>query len=229
MTKCFAYLRVSGAAQIDGDGFERQLLACQAYAAANGYEIVEVFKEMGVSGTKELDDRPALSELLAALEENGIKVVICEKLDRIARDLMIQETIIGDMQKHGYTLISTTEPDLCSDDPSRVLIRQIFGALAQYDRAMIVLKLRGARQRMKSRTGKCEGRKSFGERPEEQHALGAILGMSEQGWKTEDMARYLNSFENRERYQTRSGKPWRSSVVRKILAREKNRPTPASA
>jgi len=225
MTKCFCYLRVSGASQIEGDGFERQLLACQAYAIANGYEIVEVFKEMGVSGTKELDDRPALSELLAALEENGIKLVICERLDRIARDLMVQETIIGDMQKHGYTLISTAEPDLCSSDPSRVLIRQIFGALAQYDRAMIVLKLRGARQRKRLRTGKGEGRDAFGQKHGEQAVLDEMLRLAVK-YIPHDVAYHLNQ----QGLPTRSGKPWLPSVVRKILAREaKKSHTPASA
>src|ERR1700679_2981538 len=102
--KCFAYLRVSSLGQTQGDGYDRQILACETYANGNGYEIVEIFRE-SMTGKSELEDRPALSELLAALEENGIKTVICERLDRIARDLMIQETIISDMQKRGYTLI----------------------------------------------------------------------------------------------------------------------------
>jgi len=109
-----------------------------------------------------LRQQPALASLLAALEENGIKTLICEKLDRIARDLMVQEAIIADLRKKGYTLISTCEPDLCSDDPSRVLIRQIFGALAQWDRAMTCQKLRAARERKKAKTGRCEGRKPLG-------------------------------------------------------------------
>src|ERR1700728_1578789 len=123
--KCFAYLRVSSIGQTQGDGYDRQFAACQEWAEANGYEIVEVFRE-SITGKSELEDRPALSELFAALEENGIKTVLIEKVDRLARDLMIQESIIGDMQKHGYTLISVAEPDLCSTDPSRILIRQIF-------------------------------------------------------------------------------------------------------
>jgi len=151
MTEVFAYLRVSGKSQVRGDGFRRQFIAIRQYCAAHQLHIVRIFKERGVSGTKELDDRPALSELFAALEEDGIKSVVVEKLDRMARDLMVQETIMADMQKHGYTLLSTAEPDLCSRDPSRVLIRQIFGALAQWERAMIVMKLRGARQRKKAR------------------------------------------------------------------------------
>jgi hypothetical protein len=48
------------------------------------------------------------------------------KVDRLARDLMVQEHIIQDMQRRGITLISVAEPDLCSDDPTRKLLRQMF-------------------------------------------------------------------------------------------------------
>jgi DNA invertase Pin-like site-specific DNA recombinase len=219
MTKAFAYLRVSGKGQIDGDGFDRQLLAVQQYAAANEIEIVEVFREEGISGTKELDDRPALSELFAALEENGIKTVLIEKMDRLARDLMIQEAMVSDMQKHGYTLLSTCEPDLCSTDPSRVLIRQIFGALAQYDRAMIVLKLRGARQRKKAKTGKGEGRDSFGVKPGEALTLEQMKEWRTTGATFQHIADDLNNCG----YKSRTGKPWKASVVAKILAREERK------
>jgi DNA invertase Pin-like site-specific DNA recombinase len=216
MIKAFAYLRVSGRGQIEGDGFDRQLLACTQYAAANGIEIVEVFREEGVSGTKELDDRPALSELFAALEENGIKIVIVEKLDRIARDLIMQETIIADIQKHKNTLLSTAEPDLCSQDPSRVLIRQIFGAVAQWECAMIVLKLRGARQRKKARGERGEGRHAFGEKPGEAEVLEQIRAFKAQGDTTRGIAMALNAAD----VPTRMGGPWKAGTVAKILARD---------
>lgn len=135
MKNAFSYLRVSGKGQLDGDGFARQNKAIADYALANGISVIETFEELGVSGTKELDDRPALQDLLAALKEGDAKVVIIERLDRLARDLMVQETILSDLMRQGFEVISVCEPDLCSTDPSRVLVRQIFGAIAQYDRA----------------------------------------------------------------------------------------------
>ena len=86
---CYSYLRVSGASQIDQDGPERQRLACQEYAERNGYTIAGEYFEKGVSGKSELANRPALSEMLAAMEESGVTVIIIEKLDRLARDLMV--------------------------------------------------------------------------------------------------------------------------------------------
>lgn len=217
--KAFAYLRVSGKGQVDGDGFPRQLEAVQKYATANEIEIVEVFREEGISGTTELDGRPALSELFAALEENGIKTVIVEKLDRLARDLMVQETIMADIRKSGYTLLSTCEPDLCSNDPSRVLVRQIFGAISQYEKEMIVLKLRGARQRQKAKTGRCEGKKPFGFYPEEQETIAVLNCFRMAGTPT---SRILEELTNKG-HKTRSGKPWNASTIRKILQNEAKR------
>src|SRR5450432_1163859 len=151
MTKAFAYLRVSGKGQVNGDGFPRQLSAIKAYAKAQDIQIVRVFREEGVPGATELANRPAFVEMMTALHTNGTRLVLIEKLDRLARDLMIQETIIGDLRKNNFELISVAEPDLLKDDPSRKLMRQIFGAIAEYEKTMIVLKLRGARVRAKAK------------------------------------------------------------------------------
>lgn len=213
MKNAFAYLRVSGKGQLDGDGFTRQAQAIAEYARANGISILETFKEEGVSGTKELDDRPALQDLLIALKKGSVKTVVIEKLDRWARDLMVQETILSDLMKQGFEVISVSEPDLCSTDPSRVLIRQIFGAIAQYDRAMVVLKLRGARQRVKAKRGKCEGVKSFGSMEGEQVTVDRMTELRATGMSLDSIAAALNS----EGRATRMGKPWLGATVNKIL------------
>jgi DNA invertase Pin-like site-specific DNA recombinase len=213
MHRAFAYLRVSGKGQLDGDGFTRQREAIQQYARTNDLHIVETFEEQGVSGTKELDDRPALQDLLAALKDGDIRVVLIEKLDRLARDLMVQETILADMGKHGFQVISVCEPDLCSADPSRVLVRQIFGAIAQYDRAMTVLKLRGARQRMKAKQGRCEGRKAFGARSGEGEVIERMRRLRAEGMAVDKIAARLNA----ESIPSRMGKGWHGKSVSRIL------------
>jgi DNA invertase Pin-like site-specific DNA recombinase len=62
-------------------------------------------------------------------------------------------------------LIAADSPDQFVDEtPTAVLIRQILGAVAQFDKAMTVAKLRGARDRKRRKTGaKVEGRKSYAE------------------------------------------------------------------
>jgi hypothetical protein len=147
-TTAFAYLRVSGRGQVDGDGFPRQRLSIAAYAKTHDITIKHWFEEKAISGAKDLEDRPELSALMVALHANGTKLVLIEKLDRLARDLMVQESIIADLRRGGFEIISVAEPDLCSDDPSRKLMRQMMGAFAEYEKSMIVANGNARRQRL---------------------------------------------------------------------------------
>jgi DNA invertase Pin-like site-specific DNA recombinase len=213
VTKAFAYLRVSGKGQIGGDGFTRQLGAIKAYAVANSIRIVREFREEGVSGTVEAMDRKAWSEMLATLHSNGVRTIIVEKLDRVARDLMVQEAAIADLHKHGFTLISVAEPDLMANDPTRVLMRQLMGAVAQYDKSQIVAKLRGARMRKRAQEGRCEGRKPFGHYPGESEAMARMKALRAEGMGFDRIAVALNA----EGFATRTGKRWHGVVVNRIL------------
>ena len=54
---------------------------------------------------------------MATLHSNGVRAIIVQRLDRLAQELMVQEAAIGDISKHGFTLISVAEPDLMANDP----------------------------------------------------------------------------------------------------------------
>ena len=91
--------------------------------------------------------------MMPALLSNGVKTIIIERLDRLARELMVQEKTIGGLQRDGFTLVSVQEPDLMSSDPARIAFRQMMGVFAQYDKSQIVLKLKAARMRKRSSLG----------------------------------------------------------------------------
>jgi DNA invertase Pin-like site-specific DNA recombinase len=213
MRTAYGYLRVSGRGQLRGDGFPRQIQAIREYAKKSGIQIVRTFEERGVSGAKDLDHRPALSALIEALHGDGVKTVVVERVDRLARDLMVQESIIADLKRNGYEVISVAEPDLCSDDPSRVLIRQVLGAFSQYEKAMIVGKLRGARQRRKAMVGRCEGRHPFGAHVGEPEAIRMMQELRRQGESYEAIARALDEAGMKPRYAA----AWNPVVVNRIL------------
>lgn len=213
--KAFAYLRVSSEGQVDGDGFPRQREAIKKWAASHNVKIVRWFEERGVSGTKELTDRPALSDLMVALMSNGVRIVVVEKLDRIARDQMVQEGIIQSLLKEGFEFVSAApgEENLCGNEPGRKLMRTIMGAIAEYDKQMIVLKLRAARGRTKAREGRCEGRKPFGHYDGEAAILARIRELQTQGLNYEQSSKTLNT----EGLKSRSGKLWYPATIRRIL------------
>lgn len=129
---------------------------------------------------------------------------------------MIQEHILADLKKRGITLISVAEPDLDNDDPDRVPMRHITGAIAEWDRKMVVAKLRAARERK----GKPGGRYAYGHDPHrtnEADSLNKMLEWRKQGLNRSAIARRLNE----EGYARRDGKPWQPRVVARILIKER--------
>jgi DNA invertase Pin-like site-specific DNA recombinase len=213
MKRAFAYLRVSGRGQVEGDGFSRQLAAIKKYADANGIKIARVFREEGISGTTEWESRPAFSEMMSILLSNGVHTVLVERLDRVARDLLVQESVIGDFRRKALTLVSVSEPDLLSDDPSRVLMRQMLGAFFQYEKTLLVAKLRGARQRVKAKTGRCEGRKPYGIVDGEAAIIQEMKRLRAGGTAVDKIAEKLNS----DGIRPRAGAKWYATSVYRVL------------
>lgn len=220
MTPAVIYLRCSGQGQIDGDTWNRQLAAVQAYAAANDIEIVDEYRDAGISGRTELENRSGLAACLERVENNGVKLVLCESADRIARDSLVAEVIIRQFQKVDCRVISASGGvDLTSGDdanPTAKLIRQILACVAEFDRCVTVLKLRAARERQRSKVGRCEGRKRFGTHEHEKKTLAEMTMLSDRGYDTKQIADWLNL----SGFPTRYGKRWHSGTVSKILARQ---------
>jgi len=109
------------------------------------------------------------------------------------------------------------EPDLMQDDPYRVMFRQFQGAISQAEKANIVLKLRGARQRMKARTGRCEGRKPYGDRTGEADVIARMKKLRASGMSFDAIAATLNGAG----VPTRTpGKKWHGFAINQILRRE---------
>jgi len=221
--KAVSYLRVSGKGQVRGHGFQRQREAIQKHAGKAGIEILEEFRDEGVSGTNELADRDGLAALLDRLESNGVHIVLVERADRLARDLMISEVILGEFRERGVRVLDSTGNDLSDDrDPTRKLIRQVLGAVAEFDKNVTVLKLRAARERVRKRTGRCEGVRPFGYFEREKAILETIRklrrkprGRGKRPLSYQKIAERLNEMG----LPTRSGKPWIGPTVRKIAVR----------
>ena len=169
-----AYLRTSSAANVgaDKDSDRRQREAIQAFAGRAGYELVAEFYDAAVSGADPIDSRAGFSAMLERIEGNGVRTIIVETASRFARDLMVQEVGHAKLRERGIDLIAADSPGSFIDDtPTAKLVRQVLGAISEFDKAMTVAKLRGARERKRREAGKCEGRKSHAERNPELVAL----------------------------------------------------------
>jgi DNA invertase Pin-like site-specific DNA recombinase len=225
-TPAVAYLRCSGLGQADGDTWDRQRASISKYASRRGLTVADGdwFQDVGVSGTKDMGDRPGLAALLDRVESNGVRVVLVENASRLARDLLVSEVILAQLRDAGCTVIDcdsgtdlVTESD---DDPTRRLIRQVLGAVAEFDRRVTVLKLRAARQRIRGRGSRCEGRKPFGCRPGEAVVLERIRELHRKPHGRDRMSyQEIADTLNREERPTRTGKQWTRQVVFQIVQR----------
>ena len=178
VTPAIAYLRTSSSANVgeDKDSDKRQRAAIDAFAKRAGYEIVAEFYDAGVRGADPIDARPGFAAMLERIAGNGVRTIIVETANRFARDLMVQEVGHARLKEQGIELIAADNPSSFIDDtPTAVLVRQVLGAIAQFDKAMTVSKLRGARERKRRETGKCEGRKPLAEQFPEAVAMAKRL------------------------------------------------------
>ena len=221
--QALAYLRVSGLGQVDGDGLERQARAVVAYAKHAGLAIVETYRDAGVSGKKDLENRPGLAALLDRVQANGVRIVLVERADRIARDLLISETILGQLRARGVKVFDCEGVELTAagGDPTRRLIRQVLGAVAEFDRNVVVQKLRAARERLRARDGRCEGRRPYGSTPAEKAVLERVRSLRRYGsamrGRRLSFAKIAERL-NAEKVPTRTGSRWQPSTVYGIVA-----------
>jgi len=157
-----AYYRTSSATNVgdDKDSLKRQQDAVASYAKAAGLKVIREFYDAAVSGADPIDQRPGFAELLDYLAGNGARIVLVENASRFARDLAVQIAGHDLMKARGYQLIPVDAPDYFTDEtPTAVMVRHILGAVAQFEKASLVHKLRKARDRKRAKEGRCEGRK----------------------------------------------------------------------
>jgi DNA invertase Pin-like site-specific DNA recombinase len=211
---CFAYVRISGKGQQHGHGYPRQEAAVTGYLKANPHlRIAKIFREQ-ISGTTDPAARPVFAEILTQARLSSGHIII-EKLDRLCRDLLLQERTIADLKRQGITLISVMEPDLMASDPTRILGRQMLGCVAEYDRAQIVIKLRQARARKRELEGRCEGAKPFGFFPGETEVVDTMRRLRSEGMSYDRIASVLTV----RGFKARRGR-WHPYTVSLILGRD---------
>jgi DNA invertase Pin-like site-specific DNA recombinase len=214
--EAFGYLRTSSAANV-GEGKDseaRQRKAIEAHAQHSGMVVVDWFNDAAVSGADHVESRPGFAAMLARITGNGVRTIIVETANRFARDLMVQEVGFAMLRDLGITLIAADSPASFLDDgPTSKLIRQILGAVAEFDKAMTVAKLKGARERVRRKAGKCEGRKSYAERDPAMVALAKEIKGRAGRVSLREVARELEA----RGYVTPSGERYSPSAVASML------------
>lgn len=225
----FAYIRVSGAAQVEKDGPERQADKINKFCEAQGLVLGRSYREDGVSGTVEGMERPKFSEMLEQItyvknREEFSACIVVENMDRLARDLMVSEVLLRECRLRGIPVYAVDQGalvDMANDggEPTRKLLRQIMGALAEWEKSTLVRKLRAARDRKREACGRCEGPLPFGSFPPEIDCLREMKEGANFGYSLTENADRLNELG----FRTRTGRFWNKQTVNHILGNRREK------
>lgn len=195
------YCRVSTDNQREEGTIALQEHELREFCRVGGHELVAIYKDEGVRGDD--DNRPGLGKLIDFLESSlNIDGVLIYKLDRLARDLYLQEHIIRELSNLGFKLLSTKETDLDSKEPMRVAFRQFSGMIAELEKTMIKWRLSGGRLNKARQGGYAGGRRAFGYsvtaenelvvNPEQAPTVAKIISLRRKKLSYHEIARQLN-------------------------------------
>lgn len=213
MRKVFVYLRVSGAKQLDGYGFDRQLDTIEKYCKRSKYQIEKVFKEQ-VSGAKDKEERAVFTDMVKEMLTDSVRIIVIESLDRFARELRIAETLMIFLIDKGITLINATNgenlTESTKDDPMKKCLIQMQGAISELERRLIIKRLQDGRKR----SDKKMGRKPYGMKEGEQEILERMRSLR-RATKTRKRLSFakIAARLNEEGIKTRQGKVWNAVLV----------------
>lgn len=148
------YIRVSTEGQIDAYGKDIQREAILKWAQLNGHTVTHFYEEDAVSGKVDGGERPILRSLIEQAGAKRFDGVVVFDATRLARRLLVQETLLSYLWGANLRVFTTTagELDQNDDDPTRIMIRQILGVIAEFEHRTIVNRLQSGR-RAKIREG----------------------------------------------------------------------------
>ena len=233
-----AYLRVSTIEQsTSGFGLDVQREAIKNAARALDARIIEWCADEGKSGALGIDKRPGLASALSLIDNGLADGLIVRDLDRLAREITVQEAVIGRVWMVESACVFTCVPPQevsrdDPDDPMRTAMRKMAGVFAELDRMLVAKRLRDGRRAKRAAGGHAEGPTPYGWEaekrspsnpngslvpvPAEQAALERMKELAGQGKSTREIANVLTA----ENHPTKRGGKWSSPTVSKILSRE---------
>lgn len=227
--KVVAYLRVSTDAQAErGLGLDVQRHGIRAWAKAGGHRIVGWHSDEGISGSNGVEHRIGLHDALADLQDGRAAGIVVYRLDRLARQLTVQETTLAAVWTMGGTVFSADIGEVPKDDPDdpmKTALRQMIGVFAELERGTIRARLRAGR-RIKHERGEYAGfgSPSYGQKAEggklvadeqEQAALARIAELHAEGASLREMATTLTA----EGFRPKRSDRWHPESLRRIAAR----------
>jgi DNA invertase Pin-like site-specific DNA recombinase len=162
------YLRVS---TLNGQTTENQRLELEAVAGRNGWDVIEVYEDAGISGAKGREKRPAFDGMLGAAVRREFDLIMAWSVDRLGRSLQDLVAFLSDIHAKGVELY-LHQQGVDTTTPSGKAMFQMMGVFAEFERAMIRQRVLAGLKRARAR-GKKLGRPTIS--PSKERAIRADL------------------------------------------------------
>src|SRR5258707_8658974 len=146
------YLRIS----TDKQTVENQEIQLRQAAERRGWEVVEVYNDAGISGSKGRADRPGLDQMLNDAGRRRFDIVLVWAIDRLGRSLIDLLGTIQHLEAVGVDLY-IDQQSIDTTTPMGKLMFQVCGAFAEFERSMIQQRIHAGLRRAKAQ-GKVLGR-----------------------------------------------------------------------
>jgi DNA invertase Pin-like site-specific DNA recombinase len=140
------YVRVSTDRKQTITNQKREL---EEVAKNHGWQIVAVFKDEGISGAKGRDQRPGLDALLQGVTRREFDMVAAWSVDRLGRSLKDLINVLNELKaKHVDLYLHQQHVD--TSTPAGEALFGMLGVFAQFERAMIVERVKAGLRRAKA-------------------------------------------------------------------------------
>ena len=219
--KAIGYIRVSTTGQaLDGVSLEAQKEKISSWCQFHGYELVDIYADEGLSGTKA--DRPGLAAALAAVSKGDALVVY--SLSRLARSTAHTLEISARLDRVGADLVSLSEK-IDTTSASGKMVFRLLAVLSEFERDLISERTTTAMQHKKRKgertgsipLGKClaEDGVHLVDEQSEQTAIEAARQLkNNSGLSLRGIGRELATMG----YFSRTGKTFTHEQIRRMLA-----------
>jgi DNA invertase Pin-like site-specific DNA recombinase len=150
--KAAIYARVSTTNHGQDVGMQTRDL--EQFTAARGWNLVDSYLDIGISGTK--DRRPALDRLMADAHKRRFDVVVVWRFDRFARSVSHLLRALETFNALGIGFVSLSE-SLDTSTPAGKMVFTVLGAVAELERSLIVERVKAGLRNARAK-GKRLGR-----------------------------------------------------------------------
>jgi site-specific DNA recombinase len=228
--RAIGYIRVSTDGQTGPDSFglETQRDCIKRYCQDNGLELVDIFEDAAFSGSLQPFERPGLLAALDMLKAGKIDRFVVPKLDRLARDTMLNLWLEKEIRKENAELISIAEPYRW-DDPTQKLLLTMVAAFAEFERSLITSRLSSGRRTKARQGGYAGGKAPIGYRAargdkslilddEKANTVHRVFELRKA--MPEASLQKIASILNSEGHTTKEGKQFHPMQVKRVLGRK---------